>query len=52
MTRDGLVTTNDVLGFHLTEKGYEMARSVMRRHMLTEWLLMTVFESPLVTNPF
>jgi DtxR family Mn-dependent transcriptional regulator len=44
MTRDGLVTSNDVLGYLLTEQGLEMARSVMRRHMLTEWLLMTVLK--------
>lgn len=46
MTRDGLVTSNDVRGFLLTEQGLEMARSVMRRHMLTEWLLMTVLKVP------
>lgn len=46
MTRDGLVTTNDVQGFLLTEQGFEMACSVMRRHMLTEWLLKTVLKVP------
>lgn len=46
MARDGLVTSNDVQGFLLTEQGLEMARSVMRRHMLTEWLLMTVLKIP------
>jgi DtxR family transcriptional regulator, Mn-dependent transcriptional regulator len=46
MTRDGLVTSNEVKGFHLTEQGFEMARSVMRRHMLAEWLLMTVLKVP------
>jgi DtxR family Mn-dependent transcriptional regulator len=44
MTRDGLVINNDVQGFLLTEQGFEMARSVLRRHMLTEWLLVTVLK--------
>lgn len=46
MTRDGLISSNDIQGFLLTEPGLEMARSVMRRHMLTEWLLMTVLKVP------
>lgn len=44
MTRDGLVTSNDEQGSLLTEQGLEMARSVMRRHMLTEWLLMKMLK--------
>jgi DtxR family Mn-dependent transcriptional regulator len=46
MNRDGLITSNDEQGFVLTEQGFEMARSVMRRHMLTEWLLMTILKVP------
>lgn len=46
MTRDGLISSNALQGFLLTEPGLEMARSVMRRHMLTEWLLMTVLKVP------
>lgn len=39
MARDGLVTADDPQGTRLTEAGWEAASSVMRRHMLTEWLL-------------
>ncbi len=39
MVRDGLVAMDDKKGPHLTPKGLETAQSVMRRHMLTEWLL-------------
>lgn len=46
MLRDGLVASNEEQGFRLTEQGFEIARSVMRRHMLTEWLLMTVLKVP------
>jgi DtxR family Mn-dependent transcriptional regulator len=46
MARDGLIISNDVQGSLLTEQGLEMARSVMRRHMLTEWLLMTTLKVP------
>lgn len=46
MTRDGLIFSNEIQGFLLTEPGFEMACSVMRRHMLTEWLLMTVLKVP------
>ena len=37
MLRDGLVSM-DEKGTHLTEAGWDSARSVMRRHMLTEWM--------------
>lgn len=46
MTRNGLVESHDTQGFRLTEPGFELARSVMRRHMLTEWLLMSVLKVP------
>lgn len=39
MARDGLVTLDNPAGPRLTESGLEAARSVMRRHMLTEWML-------------
>jgi len=38
MTRDGLLTM-DKDGTHLTEAGWAAARVVMRRHMLTEWMM-------------
>lgn len=37
MVRDGLISM-DERGTHLTEAGWNSARSVMRRHMLTEWM--------------
>jgi DtxR family transcriptional regulator, Mn-dependent transcriptional regulator len=46
MTRDGLVKPDEVQGFQLTEQGLDMARSVMRRHMLSEWLLMKMLQVP------
>src|SRR5512141_806380 len=38
MARDGLITM-DENGTHLTEHGWESARTVVRRHMLTEWMM-------------
>jgi DtxR family transcriptional regulator, iron-dependent repressor len=38
MARDGLVAL-DPPGPRLTENGLQAARTVMRRHMLTEWML-------------
>lgn len=38
MTRDGLLIM-DKDGTHLTETGWAEARVVMRRHMLTEWMM-------------
>ena len=38
MARDGLVTM-DENGTHLTDSGWESARTVVRRHMLTEWMM-------------
>lgn len=40
MKRDGLVDLDNLEGPTLTESGLESARSVMRRHMLTEWMLL------------
>lgn len=39
MARDGYISIDEKNGTHLTERGLEAAKSVMRRHMLTEWLL-------------
>ncbi len=38
MTRDGLISM-DERGTHLTEAGWGSARTVMRRHMLMEWMM-------------
>jgi DtxR family Mn-dependent transcriptional regulator len=38
MVRDGLVTMDET-GTHLTELGRSSARTVMRRHMLMEWMM-------------
>ncbi|MBT4311041.1 MAG: metal-dependent transcriptional regulator [Anaerolineae bacterium] len=38
MTRDDLITM-DKSGTHLTERGWNAARVVMRRHMLMEWMM-------------
>lgn len=38
MARDGLVRM-DERGTHLTESGWRSARTVMRRHMLMEWMM-------------
>jgi DtxR family transcriptional regulator, Mn-dependent transcriptional regulator len=46
MQRDGLIEPTETQGFHLTLQGLDQARSVMRRHMLTEWLLMSVLKVP------
>ena len=39
MTRDGLVTSDSAQGTHLTKAGWQAARTVVRRHMLAEWML-------------
>ena len=39
MARDGLLELSSKSGPHLTEYGLEAARTVMRRHMLAEWML-------------
>jgi DtxR family Mn-dependent transcriptional regulator len=39
MARDGLILFNDPKGTVLTDMGMQAARSVMRRHMLSEWLV-------------
>lgn len=39
MVRDGLITIDPDQGYVLTKRGHEAARSVMRKHMLAEWML-------------
>lgn len=39
MVRDGLITMDANHSPHLTPHGDELARTVMRRHMLAEWML-------------
>ncbi len=39
MERDGWISTESPKAINLTETGLEAARSVIRRHMLTEWML-------------
>ena len=39
MARDGLVTSDSAQGTHLTKTGWQAARTVVRRHMLAEWML-------------
>lgn len=46
MARDGLVTLNPAQGAPLTQQGLELARSVMRRHMLTECMLVSMLKVP------
>jgi DtxR family Mn-dependent transcriptional regulator len=46
MERDGWVATEQGKGIHLTDKGCEAASSVIRRHMLTEWMLARMLKVP------
>jgi len=39
MVRDGLITMDANHSPHLTSQGDQLARTVMRRHMLAEWML-------------
>jgi DtxR family Mn-dependent transcriptional regulator len=39
MVRDGLISQNDPKSAMLTEKGLKAPRSVVRRHMLSEWMV-------------
>lgn len=47
MVRDGWVSIDCRKHVTLTDSGYTAARSVIRRHMLTEWLLARVLNIPL-----
>ena len=47
MQRDGWVIVSDAKEIHLTEMGQSAAMSVIRRHMLTEWMLSRMLKLPL-----
>lgn len=47
MTRDNWITGKGRKGMHLTETGRAAAHSVIRRHMLTEWLLVKLLKVPI-----
>jgi len=47
MARDGWISINEDKEISLTEAGRAMAMSVIRRHMLTEWMLARVLKLPL-----
>ena len=46
MERDGWVSIEHSKDIRLTDKGCEAARSVIRRHMLTEWMLARMLKIP------
>jgi DtxR family transcriptional regulator, Mn-dependent transcriptional regulator len=46
MERDGWIQVQGRRNIHLTEVGSEAARSVIRRHMLTEWMLARMLKVP------
>ena len=46
MERDGWIASEQGKDIHLTDKGCEAARSVIRRHMLTEWMLARMLKVP------
>jgi DtxR family Mn-dependent transcriptional regulator len=46
MERDGWIATGGPKGVRLTKTGCEAARSVIRRHMLTEWMLARMLKVP------
>ena len=47
MERDGWVTIEGRKAIHLTEEGCSAACAVVRRHMLTEWMLARMLHVPL-----
>ena len=46
MLRDNWISTDKSKHIHLTPSGLKAAQSVIRRHMLTEWLLSRVLDIP------
>jgi DtxR family Mn-dependent transcriptional regulator len=46
MERDGWVLPHEKRGMRLSDAGREAARNVVRRHMLTEWLLTRMLNVP------
>ncbi|MCX6065840.1 MAG: metal-dependent transcriptional regulator [Chloroflexi bacterium] len=47
MERDNWISGKGRGGVHLTETGHAAASSVIRRHMLTEWLLVRILKVPM-----
>ena len=47
MERDHWISGKSRKEIHLTDTGRDAAHSVIRRHMLTEWLLVKIFKIPL-----
>ena len=47
MERDSWITGTGRKTIHLTETGLAAAHSVVRRHMLTEWMLFSILKVPL-----
>ena len=47
MSRDNWVSGQRSREIHLNETGREAAHSVVRRHMLIEWLLVKIFKFPI-----
>lgn len=47
MKRDNWIVRKGRKEIHLTKTGRAAAHSVIRRHMLTEWLLVSIFKIPL-----
>jgi len=47
MERDNWITGKGRKGIHLTDTGRAAAHSVIRRHMLTEWLLVKLLKVPI-----
>ncbi|PKO12426.1 MAG: hypothetical protein CVU39_24260 [Chloroflexi bacterium HGW-Chloroflexi-10] len=47
MERDNWITGKGRKDIHLTETGRTAAHSVIRRHMLTEWLLVKLLKTPI-----
>jgi DtxR family Mn-dependent transcriptional regulator len=46
MVRDGWITQTSAKKIQLTSKGVEAAKAVIRRHMLTEWMLAKILNLP------
>lgn len=46
MERDGWIATNQKKGIYLTKTGNYAANSIIRRHMLTEWMLTRMLKVP------
>ena len=46
MVRDGWINLNSKKKISLTKKGIEASKTVIRRHMLTEWMLARILKIP------